>query len=323
MSRMRIAGARPAPVSRFLEAALAVALLAAAASAGTDVYVEGGLLRGGPLQENAVAAGVGFIADVGGGLGAGARYFNEGHPREKYVYRYDRDGFAGQLWYTASLGGSFDAQLATGPYFSMNSTKEDGRYVNDFRVGLLSSAALRWHPGGASWYVGTEYDNAWVSGESMSHALLLRVGNEFGAVAGRTPRGDLTIGAGYSGTTQAGKGNSSAALELEAKSALSRHVSYSVSWQAEGNTGWQDRNGVTAKLWYDAPLWRACTVSAGAGPYEAYDQTDGMARTALVFSLRAMFALSRDYAEGLTFTRVGSFDDRDQDIVMLCVQRHF
>lgn len=291
---------------------LIVLLAATTAFADTDVFVEGGVLQGGPNHEMSRAGGAGFITDLGKHYGLGFRYLNEGHPGPNYA----RDGFAVQGWYTQPITGNLDVQVGTGPYASMNNTTVDGQRGNDFRLGLLSSVALRWFPTASSWYVAAEYNNALVPGASMSNGVMLRVGNDFHhPTSNLTYNTDVSLWAGYSRTTQIGPGHTTVAYELEGKRKLSEHVSFSASLLSEGNSGLENRVGVTGKVWYDSRLSDRWTVSAGAGPYVYYDQVSGTEGVAAAFSLRGMYAVSKTLGAGLTYTRVASFSNHDQDIV--------
>ena len=81
----------------------------------------------------------GFISIRSDHFGIGFAYINEGHLVDNH-----RDGLTAQGWYIQSLGDRFEFQLGTGPYATMNNTTVDGVRENQFKVGLLTSAALKW-----------------------------------------------------------------------------------------------------------------------------------------------------------------------------------
>jgi hypothetical protein len=250
-------------------------------------------------------------------------YLNEGHPENHH-----RDGFAIQ----PSLYKDFNnwrVQLATGPYYSMDTTRQaDGTLLNDKHLGLLSSLALKWHPSQGNWYVGIGYNNVWMPNKLNSNSTVLLLGTDMqkdggngnNEIGSKTKVG-LWIGPGD--TTNPGtKVKTAGQLEFELSS--KDQISYSIAGLYEGNTTLADRKGVMTQVWYNANFnnW---TLSAGAGPYLERDSLRDKRATNLlaVASVRATYKLTRRTNVGLNFNRVISFYNKDADIIMLGLQRAF
>lgn len=314
----------------FAIALVSVALPAAAqAEGGTDIersdfYIMGGALRG--LSETTWTAQSGFIYRPGDRRwGLGFAYNNDGHLTNNH-----RDGLAAQGWYVQPLGEHFELQLGTGPYATMNNTTIDGERLNAFRVGLMSSVALKWRFSERGWYLRTQYNNTWVPGSFNSNALLVGVGHDF------TDTDDIdsplrlnakvSVWGGTSRTTQLGTQNSAAAYQLEAQYLLDseqwwKPAALSVAFLSEGDTLLAHRTGVPVQLWWStAP--NGFVFSFGAGPYLAYDGAREQQLNLMgILSLRAAYRFAETsrhaYEVGFMYTRVASFYNRDQDIFML------
>jgi hypothetical protein len=286
------------------------------AFAQAEFYVHGGGLRGN--GDTTWAAGLAFISKRSDHFGIGFGHYNEGHLPDNH-----RDGFMAQAWYLQPLGEKFELQLGTGPYASMNNTTVNGVRKNEFRLGLLTSAALKWYPVSSPWHLRLQYNYAFMTSTHDSHAVLLGVGRDFDdreSEANGTRRSSLGLWGGYSRTTQVGPQESAIAYELEAKFPIRRfeHLAYSVSFLREGDTKLADRKGVPIRVWYDQPATDRLTFSFGVGPYPAYNSVgDDRFKINAVVSVRITYLLIKRYEAGLMYTRVASFSDRDQDILML------
>jgi hypothetical protein len=304
---------------------LMLGLLLAASSAfartdESDIFVVGGGLHG--LGETTWTYETGFISKRTTHFGIGFSYNNDGHLPDNH-----RDGLAAQAWYVQSFGDDFEVQLGTGPYATMNNTTVNGARENQFQVGLLTSAALKWYPTAHPWYLRAQYNNTWVPASFHSNALLFGVGRDFsyeGDGGKNKLNADLSFWGGTSRTTQVGPQHTALAYEVEAKSHFgdSEYLGYSFSFLSEGDTNLADRRGVPVQLWYDQPAG-PLTVSFGLGPYFAYDGlSDKKFRVAGIGSIRIAYALTRHLGIGAMYSRVASFYNRDEDIVMLGVLAH-
>jgi len=282
----------------------------------SDIFLLGGVLHA--LDANTWTYESGFISRRSTHFGIGFAYNNDGHLSDNH-----RDGLTAQAWYLQPLGGRFELQLGTGPYATMNNTTIDGVRQNQFEVGVLTSAALKWHPTDNPWYLRAQYNNTWVPASFHSNAVLLGAGRDFSYKEDDTSNNlnvDASFWGGTSRTTQIGDQHTALAYELEAKSTIHLkdfdNLAYSVSFLSEGDTGLVDRRGVPVRLWYDQPAG-PLKVSFGLGPYFAYDGlSDKKFRVAGIASIRVSYALSRHYGIGVMYTRVASFYIRDEDIVM-------
>jgi hypothetical protein len=250
-------------------------------------------------------------------------YLNEGHPENHH-----RDGFAIQ----PSLYKDFDnwrVQLSTGPYYSMDTTRQaDGTVLNDKHLGLLSSVALKWHPSPGNWYVGIGYNNVWMQNKLNSNSTILFLGTDMQKDAGEVNSGNasrLKVGLwiGPADTTNPGTKVKNAG-QLEFELPFKNLFSYSIAALYEGNTTLADRKGVMVQAWYNENFNR-WTLSAGAGPYLERDALrDKRATNVLaVASVRATYKLTNRTNLGLDFNRVISFYNKDADMILLGLQRGF
>lgn len=300
-----------------------------APSETVDFFVAGGALRG--LGETTFNAESGFIYKPSAShWGIGFAYNNDGHLTNNH-----RDGLVAQGWYTRALDDAnrFELQLGTGPYFSMNNTNDaNGVRLNEFKLGLLSSAALKWSPFGNGWYLRLQYNSTWVPGSFNSNALLLGAGRDFTTKDDPTDsspiRADISAWGGTSRTTQLGTQERGAAYQLEAQYHLKdpEHLwdvaAWSVGFLSEGDTLLAHRTGIPVQTWWTSPFAHV-NFSFGIGPYLAYDgaRTENKTNLMGILSLRATYKVMETHRHavelGFMYTRVASFYNRDQDIFML------
>jgi hypothetical protein len=254
-------------------------------------------------------------------------YVNEGHPENHH-----RDGFAVQPgWYKDF--GDWRVQFATGPYYSMDTTRRpDGTLLNDKHLGVLSSVALKWHPEGGKWYVGVGYNNVWMPNNLNSNSEVLFVGTDIGREVGNEgDRSDSKRSIGL----WIGPGNNNnpgskvkTAGQLEFPILFTEHGGYatsaSIAGLYEGNTTLTDRMGVMAQAWAHLTFTK-WTLSAGGGPYLERDELREERATNIlaVVSLRATRQLTRKTTVGFNFNRVLSFYHKDADIFLVGIQREF
>ncbi len=160
--------------------------------------------------------------------------------------------------------------------------------------------------------------------------MLFGVGRDFANQEDANDKGklgaDFSFWGGSSRTTQIGTQNTAIAYQVEAKfhPKWSEHFAYSVSALSEGDTNLANRRGIPVQLWYDQPATDRLTFSVGIGPYLAYDGIDDRRWEVVgIGSLRVTFRLFSRYEAGVMYTRVASFYNRDQDIVMIGLLGHF
>jgi hypothetical protein len=294
---------------------LLAASTAFAQSDHSDIFLLGGGLHA--LGDTTWTYESGFVSKLTTHFGIGFAYNNDGHLPDNH-----RDGLAAQGWYIQRLGRHVELQLGAGPYATMNNTTVHGTRENEFQVGALTSVALKWYPTDHPWYLRAQYNNTWVPASFHSNALLLGVGRDFSyqedATGAKRLNVDVSFWGGSSRTTQVGAQHTALAYEVEGKSHFAGFdkLGYSASFLSEGDTGLVNRRGVPLRLWYDQPAG-PLMVSFGLGPYVAYDGLSAKKfRVAGTGSLRVAYALSRHYGIGVMYTRVASFYNRDEDIVM-------
>lgn len=297
---------------------LVVLCCAGIAHAQSDVFLLGGVLNA--RSSTTWTYEGGFVSKLNEHFGLGFAYNNDGHLTDNH-----RDGLAAQAWFTQALGSRFELALGTGPYASMNNTTVNGERENRFKVGLLSSVALKWHPTTSAWYLRAQYNNTIVPGSFNSNALLIGAGRDFKTQpeddTGRLGM-DVSLWGGSSRTTQIGPQNTAIAYELEAKFHFDDldHVAWSVGALSEGDTNLANRRGVPVRIWYDQPATDRLVFSAGIGPYLAYDGIQDRRWEVIgIGSLRITVRIAGRYSAGVMYTRVVSFYNRDQDIVMVGV----
>jgi hypothetical protein len=300
---------------------VALLLVAPRAFAQSEVFIQTGALYG---ADNATwTYEAGFISRRSEHFGIGFAYYNEGH-----LFDNHRDGLTAQAWYLLPLSSRIDLEVGTGPYATMNNTTVDGDRVNEFKLGVLSSVALKWRPTAKLWYLRAQYNNVWVPNSVHSNALLLGIGRDFQHQEDNGTNGkldaDLSIWGGWSRTTQVGAQRTAVGYEVEAKKRFkgSEHLAWSVGLLSEGDTNLANRKGIPIQFWYNQPVTKRITVSAGIGPYIAYDGIDAKVRPAGIGSLRATISVIDRYELGIMYTRVASFYNRDQDIAMIGFLAH-
>jgi hypothetical protein len=318
---------------------LLLGLMAAASSAraeqvDVDFYIMGGVLRG--RSETTWTAESGFIYKPTKNFGLGFAYVNDGHLLNNH-----RDGAVAQGWYVHPLSDNFEVQVGTGPYASMNNTTIDGVRINQFKVGLFTSVALKWSVLENGWYLRSQFNNTWVPGSFNSNAVLVGVGRDFISLgqpdtSSTFLHGDFSIWGGPSRTTQLGDQRTAGAYQLEVQYLREdyehRHwlapAGYSVGFLSEGDTNLAHRSGVPIQFWYIGDTHSSSNTpgfffSGGVGPYLAFDaDREQKARFAGIVSFRVAYrfptASKRHCIEaGFMYSRVVSFYNRDQDIFML------
>jgi hypothetical protein len=203
-------------------------------------------------------------------------YANEGHPDNNH-----RDGFAFQLAYARRLADGLTAELAAGPYTSMNTTRINGVELDDARWGILYSAALRlplpgFDPGT---HVRIGVGHVAMRDTFQSNSLMLGIGRHITDVPPFPDTGParerLWLGAssGRAFTSHTGTQDANGAT-LEAKQYGGK---WAVSFKAvvEGDDRTRvDRRGVAAQFWFVQPLTERWAASAGFGPYLAENRRE-------------------------------------------------
>jgi hypothetical protein len=259
-------------------------------------------------------------------------YYNEGHPDNNH-----RDGYALQWARVWRDGERLSGEFGIGPYFTMNTTVIDGRQLDDYRWGLLLSAALRVRlsaaPDGTHLRIG--FNHAQMAGVHRSDALMLGIARQFGAVAqpaaGSAHPLWFGVSAGTAVTSMPGTNTGSTAI-LDAGRDINQgaaHWAWSARFLFEGDDGKRvDRRGVAGQLWYVQEVTPGFSMSAGIGPYFTRnrreqpipDRTHGN----VLISLQAERALSDHTRIFFDFGRVKTFlrmDDRD--LFLIGIRKRF
>ena len=287
-----------------------------------DASIFYGRLKGTQNDDVTYTWGANLSYGINDWFAVNAVWLNEGHPENHH-----RDGFAIQ----PSLYKDFNnwrVQLSTGPYYSMDTTRQaDGTVLNAKNLGLLSSLALKWHPGTANWYLGIGYNHVWMRNKLNTDSVVLFLGmdsqREHGNRSGIASKTKPGLWIGHAKTTLPST-DTKTGVQLEVAFPVKEHFSYSIAGLYEGNTTLADRKGVMAQAWYNE-TFNNWTLSAGAGPYLAHDSLRDETATKLlaIVSLRATYKLMRRTDVGVNVNRVISFYHRDADMVLLGVQTAF
>lgn len=254
-----------------------------------------------------------------------AVYYNEGHPDNNH-----RDGYALQMMYRTKLYPEFDLELGAGPYLSANRTNINGVEYDDSRVGVLVSMALlmrldAWSPG---LHMRIGYNHAAVPGGPSSDAVMVGIGKDLGVPASMrsaAPRHAVWLGgaAGIAQTNHA-EPQKKFTYALEAKT-------YSGLWAAsmsaidEGKDVRVDRHGIAVQGWYVQPVSNNWTLSAGAGPYLAWNtQEANNPRVDALLSVQLDRKLGDNWRVYTNFGRVITFQNKnDADLITFGLMRRF
>ena len=261
-------------------------------------------------------------------ISACVAYINEGHPDIDEAGH--RDGIALMAWYEMPVLGKLRLEAGAGPYFSMNTTLKNNssqkkQEYNDKGVGLTTGLAvsyLLWENGPNA---RVQLSSAIMPGSFDTHSLSLGLSAELGkgSPAGKyflknLERYELNALGGLSCTTRSDKEICSG-FQIELQKKISKRVSISASGISEGNSGLTDRKGISSQLWFIVPeTWRI-EMSAGIGPYAAYEGNEENKGTKLLglASMRAKLRINKRWHALLEGSRVISDYDKDSDRVLI------
>ncbi|MEN8517671.1 hypothetical protein [Burkholderia sp. RS02] len=284
------------------------------------VYGNGRASEGGNMHWRAYE--IGFGQALNDYASVFVAYLNEGHPTDNH-----RDGFALLGAARLPLGGRAALEFAAGPYFSMNTTHVGDEARNEKRLGIRASAALRYELTPNGIYLKAQYNRVQMAGGHSSDAVLFGIGSGFGGDPhpsfsdGRT---QLSVWTGTSQTNRPRVPIQKGYL-VELKRPIGNAWAYSASFVYEGVNDVAARRGVAAQFWYVAPILSRWSLSAGIGPYLAYDKSapsDRM-KLAALFSAQIGYEFTKDWTANLRFNRVATGNNTDQDMFMIGLAHNF
>ena len=205
-------------------------------------------------------------------------YDNEGHPFNNH-----RDGFALQGVYSQPISKRVKVEVGAGPYFSMNTTTQNGQDTDQKRFGVMASAAVLYYIN-SNVHLRAEFDHVMMPGSFSTDAMMVGVGKDFGGSDRSSDRSDelkdakfespkhpfqMSVMLSDSKTNRSGS-QDAIGYQVEFKNDLGERMAFSVSWISEGSDQvGVDRKGVAAQVWYVVPLTDKWKMSAGIGPYVA------------------------------------------------------
>lgn len=284
------------------------------------VFGDGAASKGGDMRWRAYE--VGFGDALTQYLSVYVAYLNEGHPIDHH-----RDGFAALGSFRWPVGDRIALELSAGPYFSMDTTHVDNLPRNEKRWGVRASAGVRYYLVPNGFFLKLQYNHVQVIDGFSSDMVLFGIGSDFAGNASPAFSDGKTQVSVWAGTSQTN--HPQVPMEkgymVEVKRPLGNAWAYSGSFVYEGNNGVAGRRGAAAQLWYVAPLRNKLTLSAGVGPYVAYDRDEISHKTRVnaLLSAEVSYQVTNAWAANLRFNRVASGNNKDQDMFMVGVARNF
>jgi hypothetical protein len=224
------------------------------------------------------------------------------------------------------------AELAAGPYYSMNTTTIDGVQLDDARWGILYSAALRlalpgFDPGT---HVRLGFNHVTMRHTFQSNSVMLGIGRHFTDVPpypeSKVARGRLWLGvsAGRSYTSHSNTEPANS-VNLEAKKYFGKWALSATAIDEGDDQTRVDRRGVATQFWLVQPLTERWAASAGLGPYWARNRRQGNAT-----DLNTLISLQFDRNIGertkafFSFHRINTSNRmNDRDLLHLGLQHTF
>ncbi|MDG0817103.1 hypothetical protein [Bdellovibrio svalbardensis] len=297
--------------------------LASATSGETQtfaLYGNGQASEGGDISWR--GAQVGIHHDISEKASVGIIYYNEGHPENNH-----RDGYAAMGWRKQDFNDKLSFEVGVGPYYSMNTTNIDGEQFNNKHIGALAAAAVLYHFQGSNISLRAQYNHAEASGSFRTDTILIGVQADLGrATHSRNSNGssyptEISMWVGPSHTTQSDAGIPTG-YQAEVRTQVSDNIAYSVDALSEGNSGLSNRKGVAGQVWYVSPSKNDWRVEAGAGPYLAHDNAEGRNDNQLlaIVTIRVNKKVTKRLKLGISFNRVISGNDRDQDMFLIGIE---
>lgn len=284
------------------------------------VFGNGRSTEGGDMDWRAYEVGFGDV--LNDYLSVYVAYLNEGHPSNHH-----RDGFAALGSFRLPVGDRVALELSAGPYFSMDTTHVDNQPRNEKRWGVRASAAVRYYLVPNGFFLKVQYNHVQMIDGFNSDAVLFGIGADFGGNPSPALSDGKTQVSVWAGTSQTN--HPRVPIEkgymVELKRPLGNAWAYSASFVYEGNNGVAGRRGVAAQLWYVAPILSRWALSAGVGPYLAYDRDEVSKKTRLnaLLSAQLTYQVTSNWAGSLRFNRVATGNNKDQDMFMLGLARNF
>ncbi len=292
-----------------------------------SVFAIGGTVRasdGSPTGYQGAQVGVEYNTK-NPNVGIDYFYYNEGTPSNNH-----RDGFAAMAMYRKKLTDRLTAMAGVGPYLTMNTTTINGEQLNKKDVGAVAALAVLYRIYGTNLHLRAQYTHAQVRGSVNTDTLFVGVGYAYvkepeQSVAEKNiSEKNISFGVmgGNSHTTRAGA-DMVRGFQVEVKKMASNDMAYSVSVVEEGDTNVTDRSGIVGQVWYVTKSTTGWEFNIGAGPYIAYDRIENKTKLVSMASMRLSKQITPTVRIGITFNRVMTSNDKDQDMFLFGVEKQF
>lgn len=293
---------------------------------GADTYIiygDGDATQGGNMKWRAMQAGAN--QDITDNTSIGAVYYNEGHPENNH-----RDGYGVVGWYKEHIADGVTAEVGAGPYFAMDTTNINGEQYNEKQLGALAALAVLYRVYG-NVSLKAQFTRTQVPGSFNTDTIMVGVNVTLGNPQrpsdidySHSENHEVSVWGGSSHTTQS-TATITEGYEVEDRVQVSDHIAYSISALDEGDTGIIRREGVVGQVWYVSPTTNNWRVDVGAGPYAAREESDGQTHNKLmgVVTFRLSKGITKKVRVGLSFQRVVSNNNRDQDMFMVGIQKKY
>ena len=257
--------------------------------------------------------------DIKPGTGVGVLYFNDGSQTKN-----DNDGMALMGWYGAELTRNLTVKAGAGAYMSTN-TESDGTPIplTEKKFGAVAAFAVLYQIFGSNFYIRAQYARAAAPTNIDTDTVFVGIGYRYESDSNRIIQKNLDYSV-YGGNSRSTQDDSRTthAFQIEVRK-IKGDVGYSVSLIHEGNNGVTDRNGVAGQIWYVTPTADGWGLTIGAGPYLTLDDVNNKTQLMALASIEARKQITKTVSVAVRLNRVISADGKDQNMILIGVQKKF
>lgn len=257
--------------------------------------------------------------DIKPGTGVGVLYFNDGSQTKN-----DNDGMAVMGWYGAELTNDLTIKAGAGAYMSTN-TEPDGSPIplTEKKFGAVAAFAVLYQIFGSNFYIRAQYARAAAPTNLNTDTVFVGIGYRYESDSDRIIQKniDYSVYGGNSRGTEDGSQRTHA-FQIEVRK-IKGDVGYSVSLIHEGDNGVTDRNGIAGQIWYVTPTLDGWGLTIGAGPYLTLDEVNNKTQLMALASVEARKQVTKTVSVAVRLNRVISMNGKDQNMIMIGVQKKF